>query len=534
MRQAAQRFLRDLSRSLRKNPPFVFSPRWANRACAFIEQLPHVEGEWDAENIVLQPAQIFLVAQLFGFRKLDGTRRFSEVLYATARKNAKSTLSAAIMLAAFCLEKENGAQAISAATTGDQAKIIWNIAKRMIEKTEPLRDAFDIETFSKSIARYETGGVFKPINSKASTQDGLNPSHTALDEIHAHKTHDLLNVLRSAAGGRKNPLWLYTTTEGYENPGPWRELREYAKRVLDRIVEADHFLVVLYMMDDDDDELDERCWPKANPLIYTNPLILSEMRKLAVNAQQMPSVLTEFRIKRCNLPSASASAWVKLRKWNRCGGDVDLSFLEGKPCWAAFDLAATSDMNAWRLLWKVDDIYFTWGRYWVPTEAVQQRTEGGRVRYDGWVSAGLVKQTTGDATDYNVIRADILADCARFSPQKIGYDSWNAASLVNDLVEESLPLELFIQGPKSYNPAMKECEIAYTTGKLRHAGDPVLRWNIANVVPRYDQNMNVAPDRKRSADKIDGACALFMAFGMALVADEGGDSDGFFSKPVRN
>lgn len=496
--------------------------------------MPHVEGEWETENIVLQPAQIFFVAQLFGFRKHDGTRRYTEVVYATARKNAKTTLAAAILLSCYCLERENGAQVISAATTGSQARIVWRIAKTMIDKRPDLRHTFDLEAFSNSIARYDTASTFKPINSKASTQDGLNPSHVNLDEVHAHKNSDLLNVLRSAAGARRQPLWLYTTTEGYESPGPWPELREFAKRVLEAVVVADHFLCVLWMLDDDDDELDESKWPKANPLIYVNPIIHDEMRKLAVNAANMPSARAEFRIKRCNLPAASARSWVNLRKWNRCAGAVDLDRLIGAPCWAAFDLANTMDMNAWRLLWLLDSQWYTWGRYWVPGEQVKQRTETNRVSYAGWVEAGLLTAMDGDITDYDRVQADILADCARFAPRKIGYDPWNAASLVNNLTAEGLPLELFVQGYKSYNPAMKECERAYMSGALHHGGDPILRWNVANVVPSYDMNMSIKPDRKRSADKIDGACALFMAFGLAVSEQDEGDAAGFFAAPVRS
>lgn len=481
---------------------------------------------------MLQPAQIFFVVQLFGFRKHNGKRRFTEVVFATARKNAKTTLAAAILLSCFALEKESGAQVLSAATTGAQARIVWKIAKEMVDKLPDLRGTFEMEAFANTITRYDTAGIFKAINSKASTQDGLNPSHVNLDEIHAHKNPDLLNVLRSAAGARQNPLWLYTTTEGYESPGPWPELRTMARRVLERVVEADHFLCVLWMMDEADNELDESKWIKANPLIDANPLILEEMRKLAVNASNMPSARAEFRIKRCNLTAASALSWVHLPKWNRCAQVVDLEAMQGKPCWAALDLASTTDMNAWRLLWKVEDQWFTWGRYWVPEDQVKQRTEANRVSYAGWVEDGLITRTAGDVTDYDAIYGAIAADCARFAPVKIGYDPWNAASLVNRLTADALPMELFVQGYKSYNPAMKECERAYISGLLHHGGDPVLRWNVSNVVPSYDSNMSIKPDRKRSADKIDGACALFMAFGLALAAQDEGDAAGFFSAPI--
>lgn len=494
-----------------------------------------MEGVWDTPTIRLEPAQIFFVVQLFGFRAQSGIgRRYSEALFVTARKNAKSTLAAAILLSCYCLEKETGPQVLSAATTGSQARIVWQIAKRMVELTPGLRETYDLEPFANAIARPEVGGTFKPINSKASTQDGLNPSHTGLDEIHAHKTADLINVLRSAAGARKNALWLYTTTEGYETPGPWPELRHYAKQVLQRIFRADHFLAIIFALDDTDPEeadFDETKWIKANPLLDCNPGLRAELRKLATNARAMPSAHAEFRIKRLNRPAAAANTWVNLTKWNKCGGPVELETLVGSPCWGAIDLASNQDMAAWRLLWLKDGMYYTWGRYWVPADAVQQRTERRSVPYAGWVKAGHVTQTEGNVNDFQQIEKEILADAARFGPSKIAFDSWNAASTANNLINEGLPLEVFIQGPRSYNPAMKALEIAYTSGRLCHGGDPVLRWNIANVVPRRDVNMNIAPDKRRSADRIDGAVCLMMAFGLA-EADDPGAMDRFLSNVV--
>ena len=245
----------------------------------------------------------------------------------------------------------------------------------------------------------------------------------------------------------------------------------------------------------------------------------------------MPSAHAEFRIKRLNRPAAAANTWVNLTKWNKCGGPVELETLVGSPCWGAIDLASNQDMAAWRLLWLKDGMYYTWGRYWVPADAVQQRTERRSVPYAGWVKAGHVTQTEGNVNDFQQIEKEILADAARFGPSKIAFDSWNAASTANNLINEGLPLEVFIQGPRSYNPAMKALEIAYTSGRLCHGGDPVLRWNIANVVPRRDVNMNIAPDKRRSADRIDGAVCLMMAFGLA-EADDPGAMDRFLSNVV--
>jgi phage terminase large subunit-like protein len=532
---AARRFLSDLERAKGKRPPFVFDEWEAANACDFLEKLPHVEGVWDTPTIVLHPSHVWFVVQLFGFRRHDGTRRFTSALFAVARKNAKSTLAAGILLYCMCCEDEPGAQLISAATTGSQARIIFNVAKRMAEKTAALREAFGIECWANAVTRLEIGGSMKPINAKASTQDGLNPSHCALDEIHAHKSPDLLNVLQSAAGARRSPLWLFTTTEGYESPGPWPELRHFARQVLEGVlgVEADHFLALFFCVDDDDEDFDEACWIKANPLADANPHLLAAIRKESIEARAMPGKLAEFRIKRLNRQSASAKALIDIRKWNRCGEPVDLDMLAGHPCWAGLDLSSTTDLTSWRLVWRVDGKWFTWGRRWVPAEAVAHRTQRGSNTYAAWVAAGHITQTDGDTVDYAVIEKAIREDCKRFAPQQIAFDDWNAKDLSNRLLEDGLPLVRFIQGPKSYHPAMQEVERAYRSGDLAHGGDPVLRWCASNLIPRLDANMNMAPDKRRSPDKVDDMAALFMAVGVAMAADNHGDLAGFLSNPVR-
>ncbi len=521
VRLAAKRFLADLKRSRRKRPPFVFDEWHACDPCDFIEKLPHVEGKWARPEIELHRSHVFFVVQLFGFRNLDGSRRFTSALFAVARKNAKSTLAAAILLYCQCCEEEEGAQIISAATTGSQARIIFNVAKRMTEKTPDLQEAFGLACWANSISRMETGASFKPINAKASTQDGLNPSHVGLDEIHAHKSADLLNVLTSAAGARSNPLWLYTTTEGYTNPGPWGEIRQFAKQVLQGILgdSADHFLVVFYAVDEDDDEFDESAWPKANPLMDANPHLLKAIRKEAVEARQMPSKLAEFKIKRLNRPASSATGWVDLTKWQKCGGAVDLDWLAGQPCWGAFDLASTLDMTSWRLVWKVDDVYYTWGRRFVPADAVRARTERGVVPYAGWVAAGLIEATEGEVTDYSVVEARIREDIARFGPLAIGYDRWNAAEIAQRLLADGHPLVEFNQTTKNYHPAMQELERAYVGKKIQHGNDPVLNWCASNLIALKDGNLNMKPDKKRSPDKIDDMASLLMAVGLAHAVD---------------
>jgi len=180
---AAERFLRDLNRAKGTNKPFEYIEVEANKICDFISNLPHVEGTWKTENIVLEPFQIFFLCNLFGFRNFDGTRRFTSALLAMARKNAKSSLAAGIGLYCLTMENERGPQVISAATTGDQAAIVFKIAKRQADKRPQLREAFNVECFTRAITCYENGGLFK-----AKMADYLR----LLTPKHPHKTDLIL------------------------------------------------------------------------------------------------------------------------------------------------------------------------------------------------------------------------------------------------------------------------------------------------------------------------------------------------------
>lgn len=549
IRLAARRYLADLKRAEQPNAPFYFSEWHANDVCDFCEKLPHVEGKWELPTIELHASDVFFLVALFGFRSQDGTRRFSQALKCIARKNAKSTLAACIGLYCETCDDEEGPQVITAATTGAQARIVFKIAKRMAEHKDMVdfREQFNVAPFANSIACYSNGGEFKPINSKASTQDGLNPSCNILDEIHAHKSHDLLNVLRSAAGARKSPLFLYTTTEGYESEGPWPELRHFAEQVLEGVVEADHFFCVIYALDDEerdsndkiirlaDEDFDESKWIKANPLMEVNPILMRELRKEAIEAKQMPGRHAEFKIKRLNRREAAQGRWINLPKWKACNAPVDIERMRGMTCYAGLDLASVNDLAAFRLVFPLEnDCWATYGWRFVTSAALKRRKDKGLVPYHHWIQSGHLIEAGDDVLDYNIIHATILQADRDFDLIKCAYDLWNSAQLAKRCTDDGIVMEPFIQGPKSYHPAMKEVERAYTSRKLAHGNDPVLNWCMSNVVARLDVNMNQAPDKKRAVEKIDDACALFMGVGAAIGEQDDSLDDLMeaFSNPV--
>lgn len=533
--KAAKRFLRDYART---DADWYFDAAYAFDACAFIEQLPHVEGRWATPTIKLEPFQCFALVQLFGFRKRTPTRntsiklmgevvpyrarRFTSILYCTARKSAKSTIAASVSLYILAREQEDGQQLYSAANTFQQAMPIWGAAKKMIEKCTPLRDIVGMKPWAQQITRSGVG-FFKPLHAKASSQDGLNPSMVAFDEVHAAKTPDLIAVLTSAAGARTAPLFAYYTTEGYLSAGPWAEMRQFADNVLDGIFDADHHLVLFWSIDKEDEDFDESAWIKANPLMLTNPHLLTAIKKEAEEAKGMPSKRAEFRIKRLNRESNPPDAWVDLEKWQACGDGFDLQALRSVPCWAALDLASVRDLCSFRAVWKLDEgRMVTWGRRWVPEHSVHQRTERGTVPYAGWVAAGFMEQIPGEVIDHAVIIHAVREFASEFNLQACAYDPWNAAQVAGTLLDCGIEMLEFVQGPKSFHPAMNELERLYIGGKLAHGNDPVLNWCAANLIARRDVNLNQAPDKKRAPDKVDDMVALLMAVGISIEPDQEG------------
>ena len=516
---------------------FDWSDWHANDICDFVEKLPHVEGVWDTPEIQLEPFQVWFLVMLFGFRhSKTGTRLVTTAVLLIGRKNAKSTLVAPIALYCLCCEGEVGPQVVTAATTGAQAGIVFNIAKRMVEQMPDLADAFHLTPRAKAVACFSNGGTFKAVNAKASTQDGLNPSCIVFDEVHAQKDRGLFDVLRSAAGARRSPLFLCPTTEGYENAGPWGDLRKMAHDVLRGVVEADHLFAAIFAIDDEDDELDPACWPKANPLMRVNPMLRAAIEKEAADAKTMPSAMAEFRIKRCNRPSSTAQGWTNLSRWNACRDQPDVASAARHESivYLALDLSESTDLCALRAIWRTPDGYAnTIARRWIPASALKQRTNRGAMFFAGWVEKGLIEVCEGDVIDHRVVEAAVMEFCARFRVAKLGVDPWNATELTVRLIERGVQVEKFRQQFSSYHPAMSDLERVYLSGKLRHGGDPVLRWNAANLVPRFDEQRNVMPSKKRSADKIDDMCALIMANGMMLASQGEANWDDTITQPLK-
>lgn len=517
VRLAAKRHLADLKKARRKKYPYYFDEWHANDICDFVEKFEHIEGEWESPYIELEPAQVFILATVFGWRrKSDGKRRFTNVYIEMARKGAKSTLTAPVTLYCLTCEGEVGPQIIIGATTGAQAEKVFNPAKKMAEKSGDFREAFGVECWAKAVTCQSSGGFIQTINAKSSTQDGWNPYVTVLDELHAHKDRGLYDVMRSAQGARKAPLHWIITTAGYNIEGVCYEQHKLVKQILEELVVADHYFGIIFTLDEGDDPYDETKWIKANPLIGVTPSY-EAMRAYAIEAQSSPDSEGEFKTKRLNMWLSSKGAYLSLNQWRRGTGPVDLKALAGVPAFGGLDLASVEDIAAFVLVWFVEGRLKVHCRFYLPEETIKPRTERAKLPYESWVQQGFIIPTPGNVCDYDYIERDIDEAMATYNIQEIGFDRWNSTQLITNLVEKEAPMVEMAQGAKTFNPAMMGLKRLLKGRLVDHGGNPVLEWMASNMVARRDVNDNVAPDRKNSGEKIDGMVAMLMALARAIA-----------------
>lgn len=526
VRLAAKRFLGDLQRAKAASCAFEFKAWHGNDVCDFIEKLPHVQGKWETPTIVLEPAQIFILVCLFGFRRRKGgARRFTDAYIEMARKGAKSTLAGGISLYCFTCEGEIGPEVVIAATTGEQALKVFRPLWQMVKKTKDLAEAFTLQVwgsvkYPRAVTSETNGGTMQPVNAKSETQDGWNPHVVVLDELHAHKDRGLHDVMKSAFGARKNPLMLRITTAGTNVMGVCYEQRALVTKILDEIIQADHYFGIIFTLDEGDDEFDPTKWCKANPMLGVTPSVES-MQTYANEAKSSPATLGEFKTKRLNIWTTAYNNHFNIEDWKKCrsGFTPEIeALLREHEGFGGLDLASVSDIAAWVKVWLIDDWCYIRTKCYLPEETVRPRTERGNVPYQIWAKDSYLTVTPGNVIDYAFIERDIEADLGTYKIKELAFDNWNAMSTANRLMEKGAPMVEFRQGPKSYHPPIKEMERLIKSHRVWHDGNPILTWAISNLVTRKDANENYAPDKPHSMEKIDPAVGALMALGRALAA----------------
>lgn len=503
--------------------PYVWDPKAAAHVCAFVERLPHVEGRWKTATIRLEPAQVFLLTCLFGWRmRADRSRRrFTSVYWELARKGAKSTLMAGVALYHLLEEQEPGPSIVCGATTGQQARIVFTIASQMVIRSTWLQDR-GLRAFVNAICLMPDGkhtiGTMKPINAKASTQDGLNPSCIVLDESHAQK-FELHDVLKSAQGARANPLLLCPTTAGYDQLSVGYAMRTTVCKILDGVVTADHVLGLIYTIDDGDDWRDPRVWVKANPMLGVTPL-LDQMQRYCLDAQTTPGLEAEFRVKCCSEWANAGSAWLSMAAWDACADrTLTLDRFVGQPCWIGADLAQLDDLAAVALVFADGDRLVAFVRCYLPEDVVLERARA-VPEYRLWRDRGELVLTAGSMIDFSRIEADIRAWCKRFSVRDICFDQFGSVQITGALFNSGLPARMEQKNAKTTTGPARELETRVRHDRFRHDGNTCVRWQASNVVIRRGVDDSIVPkkDHPESPNKIDAVDAVILAIGGYLRA----------------
>lgn len=516
VKRACQRQAHDLARDWQ----WEFSPDKAEHICAFIELLPHIKGRWARERrkITLEDWQCFILTTVFGWINKDtGLRRYTEVYEEVARKNAKSTISAGIALYMFAADGEHGAEVYTAATTREQAKIVFGDARVMAERESEMRSALGMEVQAHRVVIPETASKLESLHAEGSTLDGLNIHCAIIDELHAHKRRDVYDVIDTARGSREQSLLFCITTAGTDRAGICYERRSHACQVLDGVIQDDRLFGIVYTLDEGDDPLDPDVWPKANPN-YNVSVLADDMESAARKASAMPSAMANFLTKRLNVWVNADSPWMDMQAWDRCADPtLTLDKMKHLPCWIGLDLASKVDVAAVVRLFKDGDMYYLIPEFYLPERALEVTANS---QYDGWKRSGWLTVTEGEVTDYDAIEAQLESDMARLQVSEVPFDPWQATQMASHLLEKGVPMVEFRQSTGNFSEGMKTLEALVLTGKIRHNGNPMMTWMVSNTVYRPDEYENVRPRKERPENKIDGTVAAIMALARAIVPSE--------------
>jgi phage terminase large subunit-like protein len=445
------------------------------------------------------------------------------------RKNAKSTVGAIIALYMLTEEREPGAEVYSAATTRDQAKIVAEIAWEMARRSPALRDYYGVRVGAKTTRVLEVPGTasrFMPLSSDAHSLDGLNIQCAIVDELHAHETRDVWDVLDTGTGARRQPLLLAITTAGVEIGGICHEKLGYLEKILDGIATDDSFFGINYTIDQGDDYWTEAVARKANP----NAGVSVDLDDIALKmreARHSPSTLNSMLTKHFNIWIRSEAGWMTPETWDGCAvAGLNVEQLREFPCWIGVDLGEVRDTSAVVLVFKRGPSdYAIVPNLYLPADAVRHSPIAAM---SGWVRSGHLIETSGSEADYSLIRNHLGQWAATLNVQEIDFDRHSARMMMQDLradFESSMGrdrAELFVvdvpQSIETMDPAMKLTDRLCVARQFQHDGNPCFSWMIGNIVVERNYKDEIYPRKaggKDSANKIDGPVAMFTALSRA-------------------
>ncbi|HFI0113358.1 TPA: terminase large subunit [Streptococcus suis] len=498
----------------------------ADRAVTFINNLSHTKGKWAGKRFDLLPWQEQIVRDLFGIVKEDGNRQFLTAYIEIPKKNGKSELAAAIALYLLYADNEASAEVYGAACDRNQASIVFDVAKQMVQKSRPLEKRSKIMGATKRIVNYSNAGFYQVLSAETGTKHGLNVSGLVFDEIHAQPNRHLYDVLTKGSGdAREQPLFFIITTAGTDRNSICYELHTKALDILNGRKKDTSFYPVVYGLSDEDDWNDEANWLKANPSLG-HTIGIDRVREAYQQALDNPAEENVFKQLRLNMWTSSSVAWIPEHVYAKGNDPIQYESLKGRSCYAGLDLSSTSDITAFVLVFPPrfeEENYIVLPFFWLPEDTLELRCRRDHVLYDVWERQGYIKTTEGNVVHYGFIEKFIEDLSEIYHIKEIAYDRWNATQMVQNLEGMGLTMVPFGQGYKDMSPPSKELYKLMMEGKIQHGGHPVLKWMGQNVVMRQDPTGNIKPDKEKSVEKIDGIVALIMGLDRCIrhQTDEG-------------
>lgn len=492
--------------------------------------MQHSKGEWAGQPFELAPWQAFILWVLFGWKRTsDGQRRFRTAFIFVPRKNGKTSLMAGIGLYLLVLDGEQGAEVYSAATKREQAKLSWDEAVRMRAASPSLKEITQHWKSSDTISMEATNSKFRPLGADADTLDGLNVHGALIDELHAHRTPEVVDVLQTATGSRRQPLQFEITTAGFDQQGIGYQHYDYGKKILEGVFEDDTWFVFLAELDSGDDWRDPLTWAKANPNLGVS-VKQDDLERKAKEAENRPAALNNFLCKHLDVWTQQEERWISIEAWDACGPESDADGcaeeLRGRTCYGGMDLSSRVDVTAFALVFPEPDGGFrqlSW--FWIPEESMRERELRDRVPYGVWAEEGYVEVTPGNVIDYERIKAKIGELATRYDILEVGFDPWSATQIALQLGEEGLNMVEISQRYSTLSEPSKAFEALVLSKKLRHDGNLLMRWMVDCVSIVTDTLGNIRPakpDRRKSAKRIDGVAATVNALFCALRHEESG------------
>ncbi|MDG3144587.1 terminase large subunit [Streptococcus suis] len=498
----------------------------ADRAVTFINNLSHTKGKWAGKRFDLLPWQEQIVRDLFGIVKEDGNRQFLTAYIEIPKKNGKSELAAAIALYLLYADNEASAEVYGAACDRNQASIVFDVAKQMVQMSRPLEKRSKIMGATKRIVNYSNAGFYQVLSAETGTKHGLNVSGLVFDEIHAQPNRHLYDVLTKGSGdAREQPLFFIITTAGTDRNSICYELHTKALDILNGRKKDTSFYPVVYGLSDEDDWNDEANWLKANPSLG-HTIGIDRVREAYQQALDNPAEENVFKQLRLNMWTSSSVAWIPEHVYAKGNDPIQYESLKGRSCYAGLDLSSTSDITALVLVFPPrfeEENYIVLPFFWLPEDTLELRCRRDHVLYDVWERQGYIKTTEGNVVHYGFIEKFIEDLSEIYHIKEIAYDRWNATQMVQNLEGMGLTMVPFGQGYKDMSPPSKELYKLMMEGKIQHGGHPVLKWMGQNVVMRQDPAGNIKPDKEKSVEKIDGIVALIMGLDRCIrhQTDEG-------------